>query len=73
MKNVVMMGVRRGQVDGAEEDGAAEGGEGFGEEGGEEVQLGGDEGGGVTVAGPAGYVDAVEGLIQESPEVGEWW
>jgi hypothetical protein len=37
----------------------------------EEVELGGDEGGGVSVAGPAGYVNAVERLVEEGAELGE--
>lgn len=37
----------------------------------QEVQLRGDEGRGVPVASPAGYVDAVEGFVEEGAECGE--
>lgn len=57
-------------VDGAEKEGAFEGLDCFGEDLVEEEKLGGDEGGGGRVACPAGYVDAVEGLVEEGAEVG---
>jgi hypothetical protein len=39
----------------------------------EEVQLGAYEGCGVSVTGPASYVDAVEGFVEEGAELGEGW
>lgn len=52
-----------GGVGGGGGRGGFEEGDRFAEEGVQEVQLGGYEGGRVPVAGPAGDVDAVEGLI----------
>lgn len=47
--------------------------ESFADDAMQEAELGGDERRGVPVACPAGYVYAVEGLVEEVAEVGEGW